>query len=73
MLSQLDRVLRDPRCPGQVEHSQLSLLHQRIYGLCLGYEDLNDHQSLRIDPALQTALNRVERLATGSYASGSTP
>ena len=62
----LDRVLRDPRCPGRVEHSQLSLLRQRIYGLCLGYEDLNDHQSLRIDPALQTALNRVETLASSS-------
>ena len=62
----LDRVLRDPRCPGRVEHSQLSLLRQRIYGLCLGYEDLNDHQTLRADPALQTALNRVETLASSS-------
>lgn len=62
----LDRVVRDRRCAGRVEHSQLSLLRQRIYGLCLGYEDLNDHQTLRADPVLQTALNRVERLASSA-------
>jgi len=62
----LDRALSDPRCAGRVEHSQLSLLRQRIYGLCLGYEDLNDHQTLRSDPALQTALNRVMPLASSS-------
>ena len=58
----LDRALADPRRAGRVAHSQLSLLRQRIYGLSLGYEDLSDHQTLRRDAALQTALNRSELL-----------
>src|ERR1700687_105519 len=34
----------------QVEHSVLEMLSQRIYGLALGYEDINDHEQLRKDP-----------------------
>src|ERR1022692_803700 len=40
----------DGRNPEQVEHSILEMLSQRIYGLALGYEDLNDHEQLRNDP-----------------------
>ena len=35
-----------------VEHSVEELVAQRVYGLTLGYEDLNDHDELRHDPAL---------------------
>src|SRR5579872_4799638 len=35
---------------------------QRIYGLALGYEDLNDHDRLRLDPLLATACNKVDPL-----------
>ena len=62
----IDRVLYDPRNPVMIQHSQRSLLQQRIYGLCLGYEDLNDHQTLRDDPAWQTAVERDECLASPS-------
>ncbi len=48
LLESVNRVLHDPRDSDRVVHSQLSLLRQRIYGLCLGYEDLNDHQELRL-------------------------
>jgi hypothetical protein len=41
--------LRDPRF---VEHGLYEMLMQRVYGLCLGYEDLNDHDLLRADPLL---------------------
>jgi len=58
LLESINRVLHDPRDANRIVHSQLSLLRQRVYGLCLGYEDLNDHQDLRRDPALQTAVNR---------------
>uniref|UniRef100_UPI0035A8FA90 transposase n=10 Tax=Thiolapillus sp. TaxID=2017437 RepID=UPI0035A8FA90 len=64
LLGWVNRVLHDPRDSDRVVHSQLSLLRQRIYGLCLGYEDLNDHQDLRLDPALQTAVNRDTPLAS---------
>ena len=35
--------LPDCRDPDKIEHSLESMLRQRIYGLALGYEDLNDH------------------------------
>jgi hypothetical protein len=39
--------LSDPRESAKVVHSLHSLLAQRIYALCCGYEDLNDHDRLR--------------------------
>lgn len=60
---QLDRILPDRRNPLLIQHSQESLLRQRIYGLALGYEDLNDHDSLRHDLLWQTATDRAEELA----------
>ena len=40
----------DHRNPELIEHSVLELITQRVFGLCLGYEDLNDHDELRHDP-----------------------
>jgi hypothetical protein len=57
-------VLRDPRNPRRCRHSALAQLRQRLYGLALGYEDLNDHEELRHDLALQTAVDRVAPLAS---------
>jgi hypothetical protein len=45
-----------------VEHSLPQLLAQRIHGLALGYEDLNDHDQLRRDPVLATACDKPEPL-----------
>jgi hypothetical protein len=42
----------DLRSSRFVEHSVQELVSQRVYGLCLGYEDLNDHDQLRSDPLL---------------------
>lgn len=42
----------DHRAPDAVEHTLVELLKQRVFGLCLGYEDLNDHDRLRHDPLL---------------------
>ena len=58
LMAAVDRVLPDPRDPKLITHSQLSLLRQRVYGLALGYEDLNDHQRLRTDTLIQTAVDR---------------
>src|ERR1700679_154836 len=60
----LDQVLPDPRHPVFIVHRQVDLLRQRVYGLALGYEDLNDHSTLRRDLAWQTALERDEELAS---------
>src|SRR5437899_10054354 len=47
--------LRDPRF---VDHWVEQSLSQRIYGVALGYEDLNDHDRLRLDPLLATACDK---------------
>lgn len=50
ILKRLATCFTDHRDAGQVEHSLESLIKQRVMGLALGYEDLNDHDSLRHDP-----------------------
>jgi hypothetical protein len=57
-------VLSDPRDPARITHTLRDLLAQRLYGLCCGYEDLNDHDVLRSDLLMQTAVGRVEPLAS---------
>ena len=57
-------VLSDPRDPTRIRHTLRDLLAQRIYGLCCGYEDLNDHDALRDDLLMQTAVGRVDALAS---------
>lgn len=42
----------DARDPQRIEHELSEMLVQRVYGLALGYEDLNDHEELRNDPLL---------------------
>jgi len=42
----------DVRAPERIEHTVEELVGQRIYGLALGYEDLNDHDRLRCDPLM---------------------
>ncbi len=51
----LNAVIPDPREPALIIHDQDAMLAQRIMAIALGYEDLNDHQTLRFDPALQLA------------------
>ena len=60
------RSLTDTRRKASCRHSLLTMVRQRVYALALGYEDLNDHDKLRADPALQTAVDADEPLATAS-------
>jgi len=50
----------DYRKPEWIEHPVEDLLAQRIYGLCLGYEDLNDHDELRADPMLAVMVGKKD-------------
>lgn len=52
--------IADPRSPLLITHGVRDMLRQRVYGLALGWEDLNDHKALRCDVAMQTAVG-VER------------
>src|SRR5436190_20742158 len=54
----LDAAIPDPRHPVFIVHDQKAMIAQRVIAIALGYEDLNDHQSLRVDPALQLAAGR---------------
>jgi len=51
----IDAAIPDPRHPVFIVHPQRAMISQRITAIALGYEDLNDHQTLRSDPLLQIA------------------
>src|SRR6201998_4068592 len=66
LLGRLGACFLDGRSPLLVRHQLSEMLAQRIYGLALGYEDLNDHEQLRTDPLLgllSGSRQRSERLA----------
>ncbi len=70
LMAELDRKLRitsrfaecfrDYRDLSYVNYSVHELLAQRVYGIVLGYEDVNDHDKLRDDPALAIALDKLD-------------
>ena len=66
---QLSGALNDSRMSSKVRHSLPSMVAQRVYGLAAGYEDFNDHQQLRFDQILQSAIGRDEALAGKSTLS----
>ena len=60
------RALSDPRRQASCDHDVPGLVRQRLYAIALGDEDLNDHDGLRQDVALQTAVERDQWLASAS-------
>ena len=66
MTATLAKRLPDPRDPSKITHPLVTFLRQRVLGLCQGYEDLNDHDRLRTDVALQTAVEQDRDLASAS-------
>ena len=60
LLPRLAECFLDARSPLLVEHSVEQLVSQRIYGLALGYEDLNDHEQLRQDPLLRVLAGKCD-------------
>ncbi len=50
----------DYRDPEKIEHTVYELISQRVYGLALGYEDLNDHDELRNDPLLAVMVGKKD-------------
>ena len=69
-LAELDKKLKitekfaecfqDYRHLSYVDYPVHQLLAQRVYGIILGYEDVNDHEQLRYDPALAIALEKLD-------------
>jgi hypothetical protein len=67
LLPRLARCFLDGREQSRVDHTVEEMLAQRIYGLALGYEDLNDHEQLRQDPLFGVLAGRKE---SGSVLAG---
>lgn len=64
LLEQFAACFKDHRNPDLVEHTIEELVRQRVFGLALGYEDLNDHDELRTDPLLASVVGKSD--PTGS-------
>lgn len=62
ILQQFAACFTDYRRSEWVEHSVFELVAQRVFALALGYEDLNDHDALRCDPALATMAGKRDPL-----------
>lgn len=62
LTSKLAACFTDHRDPVYVDHSVQNLLDQRLYGLGLGYEDINDHERLRLDHLLAVACEKRDPL-----------
>ena len=63
LTQRLASVLNDSRNPVLVRHKLETMTRQRVFGVAAGYEDLNDHEVLRFDQALQTAVGTKSDLA----------
>jgi hypothetical protein len=60
LLSRLGQCFLDGRDPARTRHTVTEMVSQRVYGLALGYEDLNDHEQLRQDPVLKLLAGKEE-------------
>ena len=64
LTKQLAKALNDERVQGQIHHSQLQMIKQRVYGIASGYEDCNDQDHLRNDIGFQTIVGKDTPLAS---------
>ena len=60
LLRRLAQCFLDGRDPGRTRRTVAEMVSQRVYGLALGYEDLNDHEQLRQDPLLKLLAGKAE-------------
>ena len=77
LLRQIDRGLglsrrlaecfTDRRHPVLIDHTVQELVAQRVQAMALGYEDLNDHDTLRLDPLLAVAAGKIDPLGENRW------
>jgi hypothetical protein len=58
LTQQFADALHDPRDPHRIDHSFLDLTRMRVFGIRAGYEDPNDHDTLRTDPVFKLITRR---------------
>jgi hypothetical protein len=59
MMDRLASCFHDERRPDLIEHEIVTLVGQRVFGIALGYEDLNDHDELRHDPLMAVLAGKL--------------
>src|SRR6516225_2103525 len=59
MIDRFAACFHDERCPELIEHQVATLIGQRVFGIALGYEDLNDHDDLRHDPVMAVLAGKL--------------
>ena len=64
LIEAASRCIADPRNPLLIKHAVRDVLRQQVYGLALGWEDLNDHGALRQDVAMPTAVGVDREVAS---------
>jgi hypothetical protein len=60
LIDRFARCFKDARDPDLIEHTVRTLVSQRVIGICLGYEDLNDHDELRHDPVMAVLAGKLQ-------------
>src|SRR5437773_9392755 len=60
MMDRFAGCFHDERRQDLIEHEMVTLIGQRVFGIALGYEDLNDHDELRHDPMLAVLAGKLE-------------
>ena len=58
IMGEIEDCLEDLRSPAHTRHSMVQMVRQRVYQMAAGYEDCNDADFLRVDPALRLALGK---------------
>src|SRR5438876_9249846 len=60
MMDRFASCFHDVRRQELIEHEVVTLIRQRVFGIALGYEDLNDHDELRHDPMMAVLARNLE-------------
>jgi Transposase DDE domain group 1 len=60
LMARFARCFDDVRRQDLIEHEVVTLVGQRVFGIALGYEDLNDHDELRHDPMMAVLAGKLE-------------
>ena len=63
MMDRFAACFHDVRCQELIEHEVVTLVGQRVFGIALGYEDLNDHDELRCDPMMAVLAGKLTSAA----------
>src|SRR5207247_657875 len=58
LTAQFAAALNDPRDPDLIDHTFLEMVRMRVFGILAGYEDQNDHDTLRTDPVCKLIADR---------------